>query len=319
MYSIFIIRSFFVNRESYMAYCQYCGNYLNEGDLFCGNCGKKAPQSNSNSFVNNTVYDGTIHKCPNCGEILGSFVMRCPSCGFEIRDKQINPSLQRFIDDVSRLDNTIASNSSSGMGAIKIVILVLYCVSIFCCCCITLFILPLFIWGMIFLPSPLSIPEKNKEAFIRNYTFPNDRESLMQGLVYVKSKVDFLSAGKLNDKSIHWIRLWASKAEQLYQTSSLIIDNDETARKIYNSIIQTKNKAISSYIKKIVYSGLICLCLCVLMFVALRIFGKYYDSNSLLNDYITDDYITDDYISSVTTTEKNQFSSIVTTSTIIQK
>lgn len=296
-----------------MAYCQNCGNYINEGDMFCGNCGNKVIPSDSNIFSNKIVYDGTIHKCPNCGENLGSFELICPSCGYEIRDKQINPSLQKFIDEVSRLDSAIAIHNSSSMGVAQIVILILYCVSIFCCCCMTLFILPLFIWGMIFLPSPLSIPEKNKEAFIKNYTFPNDRESLMQGLVYVKSKVDFLSAGKLNNKSIHWIHLWASKAEQLYQTSSLIIDNDETARKIYNSIIQTKKKAISSYIKKIVFSGLISLCLCVLMFVALRIFGKYYDSNSLYNHYISDDTA-----SSVTTTEEEHFSSIVTTSTIIQ-
>lgn len=32
-----------------------------------------------------TVYEGELHKCPSCGEIINSFVSVCPSCGHEMR------------------------------------------------------------------------------------------------------------------------------------------------------------------------------------------------------------------------------------------
>lgn len=32
-----------------------------------------------------TFYEGEIHKCPNCGYILDSFVTICPSCKYELR------------------------------------------------------------------------------------------------------------------------------------------------------------------------------------------------------------------------------------------
>ena len=33
-----------------------------------------------------TVYEGQLHKCPNCGELLDAFRSHCSSCGYEIRD-----------------------------------------------------------------------------------------------------------------------------------------------------------------------------------------------------------------------------------------
>ena len=64
-------------------FCPYCGTKLDEGARFCKNCGEAIcgdaqemhRASNEQAYTGNpterkTVYEGYIHKCPNCGEEL---------------------------------------------------------------------------------------------------------------------------------------------------------------------------------------------------------------------------------------------------------
>ena len=61
-----------------MAFCANCGNLLKDGALFCSACG--APQKTS--YVNHyqyseqrqSVYVGSVRKCPSCGAELSSFM-----------------------------------------------------------------------------------------------------------------------------------------------------------------------------------------------------------------------------------------------------
>lgn len=43
-----------------------------------------------------TVYEGELHKCPQCGEVLNSFTAKCPTCGFELRGTSAASSVQQF-------------------------------------------------------------------------------------------------------------------------------------------------------------------------------------------------------------------------------
>lgn len=78
-----------------MAFCINCGQELADGAKFCANCGKTT-DNNTSSSQRKTVYDGEIHKCPNCGEVLGAFVVNCPSCGYEIRGGNTSSSAREF-------------------------------------------------------------------------------------------------------------------------------------------------------------------------------------------------------------------------------
>ena len=78
-----------------MAFCNKCGNRLVEGATFCTRCGtaissrQDAPPTITPSPVKTErtmVYDGEIHKCPNCGELLNAFDAICSACGYELRD-----------------------------------------------------------------------------------------------------------------------------------------------------------------------------------------------------------------------------------------
>lgn len=83
-----------------MAYCPNCGTKLVDGDVFCGNCGKRieaaaapcepvfsqAPTEESKSLAKETKPKSGITRCPACGEIVDKNAVICPSCGFGIRD-----------------------------------------------------------------------------------------------------------------------------------------------------------------------------------------------------------------------------------------
>ena len=68
-------------------FCPYCGAKLDNGARFCKHCGEPIPGNNQepkepkqkiptsgNPTERKTVYEGYIHKCPNCGEVLEAFV-----------------------------------------------------------------------------------------------------------------------------------------------------------------------------------------------------------------------------------------------------
>lgn len=90
-------------------FCSYCGAKLDDGASFCKKCGKAVSNTsekisntkqeesyNGNPTERKTVYEGYIHKCPNCGEVLGSFTAQCPSCGYEIRGAGISKAVSEF-------------------------------------------------------------------------------------------------------------------------------------------------------------------------------------------------------------------------------
>ncbi len=83
-----------------MAYCPNCGTKLVNGDVFCGNCGKRieaaatpcepvfsqAPTEETESPTKEAKPNSGITRCPACGEIVDKNAVICPSCGFGIRD-----------------------------------------------------------------------------------------------------------------------------------------------------------------------------------------------------------------------------------------
>ena len=84
-----------------MAFCTECGHQLVDGAKFCYECGTKVNEAIAADTVERAaIYDGKIHKCPSCGEILNSFVSVCPSCGYEIRDSKTANSVKALYDRV---------------------------------------------------------------------------------------------------------------------------------------------------------------------------------------------------------------------------
>jgi len=83
-----------------MAFCINCGQELADGAKFCANCGKAV--NNDSTTQRKTVYDGELHKCPNCGELLNSFVTNCPTCGYELRSIKTNSPVNELAKKIER-------------------------------------------------------------------------------------------------------------------------------------------------------------------------------------------------------------------------
>lgn len=85
-----------------MAFCRNCGIQMKEESKFCSECGASVEQIDWDSKSRENVFDGEIHKCPNCGERLNSFEMICISCGYELRGKKATYSVQLFYNELCR-------------------------------------------------------------------------------------------------------------------------------------------------------------------------------------------------------------------------
>lgn len=110
--------------QKILLFCPYCGAELSEDSVYCKTCGNKVKQSVSapDAYVRSnfehteverpqttqrkTVFDGEVHKCPNCGETLDSFVAHCPSCGYELRGAAATLSVNQLYQELSCATST---------------------------------------------------------------------------------------------------------------------------------------------------------------------------------------------------------------------
>lgn len=90
-----------------MKYCSNCGQKLADGAKFCSNCGTAIGTIFENTqSQRKVVYDGEIHKCPNCGEILNAFVSKCPACGYELRGTAVANAVQELYKNIQNARDT---------------------------------------------------------------------------------------------------------------------------------------------------------------------------------------------------------------------
>ena len=233
--------------------------------------------TNASDFQRKVVYDGEIHKCPNCGEVINSFVSICPACSFELGGKPVSPVLQEFIDKVNKFDRLIADCPPNKNGwstwdeSKRLGWVILNCI-LLCVPLVLYLVLPL-----VFIKSTpkLTSEEKQLSSLIENFTFPNDRESILAALVYAKEKVDFISKEKIDRKSAYWMRLWCAKAEQLKQKADILFPNDIIVNNTYAEIVSDNEKVKRTIKTKIL--GSLCFLAAVIV-CALIIYGVIYNT-----------------------------------------
>ena len=235
-----------------MAFCYNCGKQLNDGSKFCSECGVKQ-EVNDNTSVRKQEFIGILKKCPSCGEELKSLTGICPSCGHEINNKIVNKSLKEFIDKVSELENNIDGYSaiekkgwSTWNGGIKLGWILLN---------MALILTPLifyYIWKLISLVNvpKLEKEEKDLSYFIQNYQFPNDRESILEALIYVRDKIDFIANYSINKKTYYWTKIWVNKARELKSKADILFTNDKIVNNCYDDIIEKSREAKKKLIIK---------------------------------------------------------------------
>lgn len=231
-----------------MAFCSNCGKKLAPSAKFCSECG--TPVEKADETARRTVYSGEIHKCPSCGEVLQSMTAICPTCGCELNSAKLAPALKEFIDEINECDKIIASTPKKelpkrGWKSWKTGTRVLWVIlNVFTSC------IPLVVYLSFPLLRPflkknatpeLTSDEKHKVSLIENFAFPNDRESLLEALLFVKSKMAFLASEKADERNSYWMRLWNTKATQLHEKAKILLNNDTIAENAYTEIIFSRN------------------------------------------------------------------------------
>ncbi len=211
-----------------------------------------------------TTYRGGVEKCPNCGCVVQSHVAKCPDCGFVFISQECNESVETFKDHIQAYDDQIAAAKDSGKSSTAwIVVNVLFV------------LIPLIvrtIYRRLIQPSIKRIgkdnllqDEQKKAAFIENYIFPSDKRSIIEALLFIKSKVAFIYEAKVDDRTIFWTDQWTTKGDELKRRADVSLGNDKTIADTYNSINQTeilikervKHRAIVGSVLLIVYIAIL--------------------------------------------------------------
>jgi|GEM_PF-1142987 len=233
-----------------MAYCSKCGAQIADNVKFCSECGAPTTSTTASASERQQEYAGKILKCPNCGEVLKSFEGICPACGYEIKSAQMSTSLRAFVDELQDCDKQIAKSPippkkgfRTWSKRAKFWWIVLNVVT----CCIPLaayLILPFLgiLGGVSFLPE-----EKRKAALIKNYSYPNDRENVLETMLFIKTQMAFIASEKIDRSAICWANIWAKKEEQVYQKAELIIKGDTVAASIHSDIVLQSKKIRKSF------------------------------------------------------------------------
>ncbi len=245
-------------------FCQYCGTKLDPGARFCKNCGKQldgsgmagggyaAPQpqetfSHKQHTERKTVFEGQLHKCPNCGELLDSFRSHCPSCGYEIRDARSSSSVRELAQKLERIEAERMAPIEEKKSLMKMV------------------------FGKDFKEED-EVEEaqerfdehkrQQKANLIINFSVPNTREDILEFMILASSNIDVKKG--IDDEVT---KAWISKLDQVYEKARLMLGNSPSFSQI--KYIYDRKKA---QIKNRKFKGLATACFIVGGYILLMSF-----------------------------------------------
>ena len=199
-----------------MPFCSYCGHKLTEGAKFCFECGTKVNiQEPSQDEVRKVAYDGEIHKCPNCGDILDAYESVCKACGYEQRGSRATSSVHELAVKLQQIEEArLTSNNHSRFGQSSEI-------------------------------------DQQKINLIRSFVIPNTKEDILEFAVLAASNVDASayddSYGLLstlqNGRRKAVSDAWLAKLKQAYQKAKLVFVGDPRISEI-ESLYENTNKSI---------------------------------------------------------------------------
>lgn len=195
-------------------FCPYCGTKLDDGARFCKNCGEavvnhtQVPQQpkceqrvEGNPTERKIVYEGYIHKCPRCGEVLEAFLTVCPACGHEVRDVKSSTSVREFALKLEAISAQKMPTFEEKKSVMKMV------------------------FGKDFkeedeakeaLRRFESQKDDEKASLIINFSVPNSKEDIMEFIILAASNIDVKQ--EVDDVVT---KAWISKLDQVYQRAEI--------------------------------------------------------------------------------------------------
>ena len=158
---------------------------------------------------------GTIKRCPNCGSVLDSFAVKCPDCGYEIRNIAAVSSFAALSQRLDSVDSEMAANRNTNQKRSFLDSLL----------------------GDDSLPDPEEVSYKKAEI-IKTFPIPNTREDIIEFLMNAipLSKNPFKKrfwGGGSEEKDVDEEaggpiirRAWKQKSEQIIFKAKILFKND---------------------------------------------------------------------------------------------
>lgn len=222
-----------------MPFCCNCGNNLKETAKFCDKCGTPVVV---NAAAEKVIKTSNVKKCPACGELLSAYTIICPSCGNEVNEEDFSNVFSTFSHQVNVLEKAILGSNSGFVKTLSAGKKILWIAFNIIFVCFPLLIRLIIKLISVNIPPKLTYEEKQLATFVENYSFPNNREMILEALIFTKEKIDFISKEKVSRKTTYWMRIWYSKAEQLKDKANILFPNDAIVEKSFQEILKDKNK-----------------------------------------------------------------------------
>ena len=238
-----------------MAFCSRCGKRLDEGAAFCSGCG--APISTENDLGGRKeVWEGSVHKCSNCGHAVGAFDLYCPACGIELRDKDASRSVSELFEKLEAIDSESSRGSNGGSFFSK-----------------TSrrggdnhpkgFLANLFssFSGAVEQASARNDIDQRKINLIKMYPIPNTVEDILEFVILASSNVDpkayspgsTAALGKpLSDAWLSKCEQAIRKAEVTFKGSTLIVDMKEMLNEVQDNISRARKKGAALLVLELI-------------------------------------------------------------------
>lgn len=200
-----------------MAFCMNCGQRLPEGAKFCSNCGAATGEVKSETAQRKVVYDGEVHKCPNCGEIVNSFVLNCPSCGHELRNSASTSLVQEL---ASKLEDLELQREPRKRRTVK---------------------------DELLRTNNLSKTDEQIISLIRSFVIPNTKEDILEFIILASSNINVELYGGSNLTPENEVLkavsdAWIAKFEQAYRKAQFSFSGTPTFTQIKKVYINKTNE-----------------------------------------------------------------------------
>lgn len=189
-----------------MAYCSKCGVKLGDGAKFCQKCG--SPTQGGYTYTNQRQqeYAGKVYKCPECGEVLKSFEINCPACGFELRGTKASGAVREFARKLEAIESRREYEKPHGLFARAEAL------------------------------QRIGKTDEQKISLIKSFAVPNTKEDMLEFMILATSSINLNAYDTTNtyvsksEKELN--AAWLSKVQQVYEKANRSYSIDDTIGEI---------------------------------------------------------------------------------------
>lgn len=207
--------------------CPTCLKTVPAHSAFCLECGAPiSDTANANQAERKIVYDGVIHKCPNCGELVNSFTLNCPLCGHEFRGSNTNNAVQKL---AKKLEEIEANRPPKKARTFKDEFFGTY--------------------------GNFSKEDEQKINLIRNFVIPNTKEDILEFMILAASNIDMKLYGTEASADETGAQraisdAWMAKFEQAYQKAQFSFAETSVFAKIQKIHVEKMKEVTKEKRKK---------------------------------------------------------------------